>query len=413
MLLNALFNSLSYAYGYNSYLMNSFLFSASDLYGDLIKFSISFMDSKEIHDISNWSKLYQNYYLHNHYGGIESLEKGLLSNLGTTPFYLYIAYFIKFIIFKLSPSDTIIYFYIFIFLSIVFMVYYFYSSYKKTFIISLFIFCSYPTLFMLTRGHIYSYITALFLIFFIALIIKQSKNYLLVALLLAIAVSFRPNVAILSVLFFLYGFRDGVKYLVIFIFLSLVLFIINIYLASFLYPDYNLTNFIHATDIYFHTYVLGSAGSEFNNSLYGGINFILNIFDIKVLNSELKMINMASFIILIFILSISILLTLKKYISSFDFSFIVVSIYILASSVFATYHLFVLYIFLLLYKNIDSNNYRLIIFTTIFMLSPKNYYHINNVSIETLLNPLVLFASVLYMILKVLKNKRNILYEKN
>lgn len=401
-LLNGFFNSLSVAYGFTTYPMSTFLFDSSDLHADLVKLVLSFMQHDTIKNFSEWSPLYQGYFLHNPYGGVASLEANALTHFTAPPLMVNMSILLSKIILLSSPDFLVKLFYLVVFFGI-FALSIFFQKSKRMILILIAMLSSYPILFILTRGHIFSFISGILLIGFFYNIVKKN-NILIPIILLAIVVNFRPNAAILSMLFIVYGLREGFRGVVFFCVASIGIFYINLLVAHSVYTDYTLENFTKAVKIYFKMYVLGSAGDAFNNSLFGAIKTFSMIFQID-LSAKLKTINSVISISFIGILLTSAWLFIKKWINRYELSFVAMSIYALASSVFATYHMLVFFTFLLIsIKNIEkiySPRYLNIIFaTSVFVLIPKNYYHFNSISIETILNPAVMSCAIVYILVK-------------
>lgn len=398
--LNGFFNSLAVAYGYTTYPLATFLFDSSDLHADLIKGILSFYQGK-MPSYGEWIPLYQGYYLLNPYRGLSALNTGQLSNLSGTPIMTAIDLLLGKLILWKNPTFLIQIFYSFVVSMICFMAYFYSDSRKKMVLLSLVLLLSYPVLFILTRGHIFSFMGGILLIFFFYHIVKKSP-IIIPILLLGLVVNFRPNAAILSLLFIVYGFKNGFKGLVIFSIVALSIFYINLLVAHQMYPDYTLEHFTQAVGSYFKVYVLGNAGDAFNNSLFGAIKTLSGLFHIDIVK-KLKLINSLISLTSITLLFFSVMLFIKNKINRYELSFIAMSILALATSVFGTYHMLVFFAFLLIAFKNPTINYSpkyltIILITCVFVLSPKNYLFTHGVSLEVILNPLIMLASVVYIV---------------
>ena len=415
-LLNGFFNSISVAYGWDTYPYNTFLFSATDLHADLIKGILSYCNSLNL-DTSEWSTLYQNYYHHNPYGGIEALQNGRLSNLSGPPLMLNIGFLLKYILIHSSPEILVELFYIFVILSIYFISKFFMQDDLDLYVIFFTMLFSYTILFVLTRGHIYAFINGVTLMIFFYLIIN--KQYVFISIiLLSFIINIRPNAIIFSILFFVYGYKNAFKYTILLLALSGIIFIVNLYIAHYLYHDYTWNNFLAAIKIYFELYVIGGLGNLFNNSILGAVKTYLLLLDVHLSKSALININSTIGIISFITVLVTAFKYFQKRLTIFEFIFIVTSIYVMASSVFGTYHMFIFFIFILIPLKSDWNKISpqflyLIFFSTIFVLSPKNYFFIGYISLETILNPLVLLLTVLYILIKTNKRSKMDIHEKN
>ncbi|HEX5329498.1 hypothetical protein [Sulfuricurvum sp.] len=401
-LLNGFFNSMNVAYGHTGYPLATFLFDSSDLHADLVKGVLSFYQGK-ILSYSDWSPLYQGYYLYNPYGGVDALNAGQLSNLSGSPMMTAISLLLGKLVLWKSPGFLVKFFYVGVFMTTWLIAYFYSESTKKAFFVSIILLFSYPVLFILTRGHIFSFIGGVLLIFFFYHIVKKSP-LIIPVLLLAFVVNFRPNAAVLSLLFIVYGFKDGIRGLVIFGVLSLSIFYVNLLIAHQMYPDYTFEHFVKAVGIYFNIYVLGNGGDAFNNSLFGGIKALSVLVKVDI-SEKLKFLNFILSLTSISVLLFSVYLFVKNKINRYELSFIGMSTLALATSVFSTYHMVVFFAFLLIaFKDIELNYSPIylntILLTCIFVLSPKNYIFTHGISLEVILNPLVLLWAVAYILYK-------------
>lgn len=402
-LANGFFNSINLAFGKKDILLTTFLFP-HDLYGDLVKTSLSFFQQK-ITSYNLWDPLFQNYYLDNPYGGIDALRAGKLTNMHVTPLAIILFHFSGYIIIFKDPYLLVLFFYALVIGGIVLTAKFFSTSNKNAFILSIIIFFSYPILFTLQRGHFLAFIVGILLVYFFYSLV-QKKHYLIPILLLVIAVNIRPNLAILSLLFIAYGARDGFKAFIVCVVLSLLLFFISLSIANLLYPSFSFINFIEALKIYSNIYVIGNAGDLFNNSLFGAFKMIFNIRQYST-NSNLHSLNLTVTCLGILFYLYAIYLYAKNKMTTFEICFISMCIVMLVSTVFAVYHLFSFFAFILIANKdskyqYDSKNTNIILLLCVFLLSPKNYFLINSVSIESLLNP---FVALFGIILIVYKNK--------
>ncbi|MGJ0334401.1 hypothetical protein NG752_10320 [Aliarcobacter cryaerophilus] len=401
-ILNGFYNALNVAYGFNSYPYNTFVFDSSDLHADLVKYTLSFFQDK-FPNYKEWSSLYQEYYLHNPYGGVQNLNNGQLSSYGSFPLSIVINLIIGQLIYIGGPKLLVKSLYIFVILSSFIVIYFFTNKDKYNTLVLLIAFLlSYTVLFMLTRGHIYSYLVFLMFTVFVYFLIYK-KNIVIPILLLALIMNFRPNMGIFMFLFYIYGFRNFIKASFTVLLFAGIIFYLSLQISTIFLEGYSFDNIAKGLKIYTENYILGSGGDAFNNSFFG----ILKFFQLVLNSKDIQIISLS--IILIF-LPITIYLYSKKKIMEYDFIYLIVGIYILITPSFATYHMLILYIFILvpLKKNIINNaNYsNIIICSVIVLLLPKNYYYnLNQISIETLINPIVILWSLFIIVFLSLKNK--------
>jgi hypothetical protein len=394
--LNSLFNALSVAFG-GSLFTNTFLMPPHDLFGDYFKTTFSFVTNQDIKfDLKNYpvlNKLLHEYLNNNNYKAINP-ETNLASNLhgmpSSTLFCLVNLWLMNFI----NPL------YLFIINIILILVLNFIVlkvnirlKYSNIIFIVIAIFLSYPTLFMLVRGHLLSALTNLLLLTFL-LSLCSSKN-LLAVIALALACNIRPNCAIFAVLFltcFNYlGWRASALIVIKYLLLSIGIFLVSLFFAHKMYTPYTLTNFLMAVKTYRENYIVGDAGFAYGSSLAGGFKFMFGY------NWITEVLALLVPLVMLLITSIG---YLKNRIDTSSFIFLVCSIYCLATSVFADYYLGIFIapiICLYLYKKPFSgfSKVHYVQFgVCILMLVPKNYiYTLGGVSHQVLLNPTLLSLS--------------------
>lgn len=406
-LLNAFYNFLCISYGLN-YPYNTFLFTVDDLHADLLKVALSYLNKNSL-NYQSWSLLHQNYLINNPYGSSEALKIGRLTNLHMPPLGTLISLMDAKLIQIFSPNILLVLFYSISILSIYKMTSFFTKNKKESILIVSFILLSYPVLFLLTRGHIYSLITNITTIFFLYHVLRKN-NIIIPIILLAIMFNMRPNSLFLGLLFFVYGFKNGFKALVLAGILSIVLFTINLIIANQIYDDYTFENFTNALKIYYEMYVLGSGGNAFNNSMLSLVKFpLLAVFKIMHYDKSVAfdIVGIFNTIILIFGSSLgfySLLLFMKNKINTFEVIFLITSLYVLVSSVFATYYMAIFFVFLLIplqMKEVEKSRFFiLIMIICVLMLSPKNYIFVRGISLEVIINPLVMLSAIGYIIYK-------------
>lgn len=401
-LLNGLFNSLYVASGHLSLHRTTFLFNPADLHADLLKYIFSFYQG-QFPEYFTWDELHQKYYLHTNYGGIEQLKNGTLSSYGGLPMGIMIAFGLGQLIFIGGPKFLVIVFYSFVIISIAYTIKFFTRQETRSgFFFFLITLLSYPILFLLTRGHIYSFITASLGIFFIYLVLKKHPIYLPI-LLLAIMINLRPNMLILGTLFLVYGFRESIKATLFVIILGAFGFIVSLLFASRLFEGYNLQTILLGFKMYSSIYIIGAGGDSFNNSLLGAIKLTTIILNFEFSKTTLLLLNKIVSFSMFMLLPIAMYLNYTKRLLNYDFAFVVTCIYILATPSLATYHLYIIFGFLFYKFTMENQTFntsflKIILIVIIFVLSPKNYIYNHGVSIEIILNPLVMLSGVLLIL---------------
>jgi hypothetical protein len=227
------------------------------------------------------------------------------------------------------------------------------------------------------------------------------KIDLLSGFLFCVAINFRPNAAILLLaLPLLFGVKKSVLPVIKIIMVSSSIYFITYFIVHFIYPSYTIATFLKALSVYNKMYVIGSNGDAFNSSLYGLLKCICNNRFIRFDAFTIKwMFNISSLLILF---AIARLVFIKKSNNEY-YPFIVCSLYILLNPTAGDYHLiiFVVPIFII-YNNFEKwrkNELDLIIITVsaILVLSPKNYLFFRGVSLQVMLNPMIMLFSTLVL----------------
>lgn len=397
---NGFFNSLAVGFGF-SFPYTSFLPLHNDLFADLIKTALSF-PGKEIISTNKWAPIYLDYLNNNPYGGVDALKVGELSNLHGMPLPTLIALIVRNLLAKYQPNHVVALFIIPVLFFYGLLVFKFANKNRLLIIFALF--SSYPIVFAISRAHLAALILAFMLIVYI-IKVQNEKFIFLSALVLALAVNFRPNAIIFLIIpFFSFGNKYFYKFLLKFSFLSIIIFSAAIICCNVLYPDYTIANFFKAVGVYRSIYLHQDAGLSFGSSLFGGLRLISIVFKINV---DVVLIEAATSVLFLVSACYIYLLMKSKKISHFDLTFSVLCMYSLFTGTFADYHLIVFFaVFLLIPKftNFDfmySQVRNVQILSVALVLSAKNYIFINDLtSIQVIVNPLIIFSALVYTLVK-------------
>jgi len=401
-LLNGFFNSIMIQYGTNIFPYNNFLFLPSDRHADLINVVSSFSEVGK-----------SSFLLHNPYGDVDALNTNSLNHFFLPPLVVFISLLFEKLWSITNINIVLFAFYSFSFLAISFLASYFKKSSTDYFIIFFGILLSYPVLFALSRGHIFSFISSIAIILLVYnSIIKKNTFFLFI--LFAIAVNIKPNAIVLLPLFLIFETKNFLKNITIALISSILLFILFLLIDNYLYPQYTLGRFIKGLGTYYHLYVLNHSiqieGGWFSNSLLTAIKFATSCTKNLLTTNMIAKANNIIAISLASLVLLSSLQYIKRKMTKFEFLFLLISFYVLMSSVYATYHLMVFLAFIL--SAIKINNCilddfpnRLILFTSVFLLIPKNYLFCHNVSYEMILNPMILFSISVYILYKSIRLK--------
>ncbi|WP_024850584.1 hypothetical protein [Hydrogenovibrio kuenenii] len=399
-MVNALFNSLAVSYGVTNYQLTSMMFLPADIHADLVKYAMSFSPYNSGLDVASWDAIYKNYYQYNPY------RPDNQPNVTGLPFYVTIALFFNKIIFHFSPAAAVKVFYVLVASSVFVFNYVFIREWRKALVVSLLMLASYPVLFMLTRGHIFSFVGSMLLMSFFVLLLNP-KYWKWTVLSFSLLINIRLNGIIFSALFLVYGVKKGAKYLILAIALAFFEWVLVGELVRHFIAKFEIFNFFTSVSSYVQNYVYGNGGSQYNNSFYGGVRWFYSIFNIALSLDTLKQLNLGIMLATGMLGLFSMALYWKRKIKLVHFFFVISALYVLGTPIFTTYHMLFLFGFLLIYfrstMSLSTEDF-IILFAIIFVLSPKGYFYINNVSIETLLNPLVLFVSLCGVLLLSLRN---------
>jgi hypothetical protein len=237
---------------------------------------------------------------------------------------------------------------------------------------------SYPFWFMLDRGNLFAGLTALCLI---AAIVRAKADWA-GALLFAIAISIRPNAAIVALAMLAVDFRFALR-------LATVLLPLNLICAgaaSLLNPDYTPSTFLEGMARYRANYVEGADGVAFGSSLHGGLRFL---FDRQAPGG-------AGLLALVF-LPLAFIHHRARQLSYAGLVFVCLAAYALATTVFGDYHLLVFVAPLMLVKRSDPAFWPILL-SCCFVLAPKNYQAPFEHSWQVALNPAVLLLGMLAVV---------------
>ena len=407
--LNSIFNTLLFSMGYG-FPYTTFLFNPADRFADYFKGIFSYPEAANLHIevTSRFTELLNSYLHNNPYNGVGAALNGQLSNLHSPP----LGTLLGLLNLKLMHYVNSLLLFSSIFFVGFALAYRFLSSISASKEDSIYLFLalllSYPCLFMITRGHIYSGITSLSLLIFIVLMFQDRKKYLGLVL-LAIAVNLRPNAIIFLLALGICESRILKKDIPIFIGLTTFIFLTSLFFTNKIYTDYTLSNFLLGVSVYHNLYVIGNSGIAFGSSLFGPL---------KVIFGYSKFIEALPILIAGIIVAISWINLRNNKDSKIAFLFILCSTYVLGSAVIADYYLTVFFAPLLcIYLNQKSWEYQrtspllnteilIVFFASLMVLCPKNYIYIKHTSIQVLLNPLLLLvASVLIIRLGFLRSR--------
>lgn len=231
---------------------------------------------------------------------------------------------------------------------------------------------SYPVVFAIDRGNLYAGLAGLPLV--IALLRKRLDW--LAAVLLAVAINVRPNVAICALPLLFLDYRLAFKLGAV----AAPLFVFSMVAAHALYPEYGLLAFLNGLKTYSEVYVPTYDGQAFNSSIYSAM-FILGFG-----NQSLAM--------AIGLAPLGLAIPLYKRLSYSEFTFICLACSAMATVGFRDYHLLMFVAPLLL---ADS---AFVLVPSMLLLVPKGYVLLPYLSAQLILNPAIMMLAVCAILAK-------------
>jgi hypothetical protein len=387
-------NSLNVEYG-GTY--TTFLFLPEDLHADLIKTALSFPPFPPIDD-SAWNPLYQQFHRHNPYGGLAEARQGGFTDLHLPPLVILIMLGLKRAILWGGPSLVVAGYYALALSAVVLLAVKFGDTLLESFLIFIVLTLSYPFLMILSRGSFGALFTSLPLMGLIYEVLA-GKSLLRAAFYLALAVNFRPNAALLFPIFLTFGGRGFLKATSISGIVAGLLALASYLLSQHFYPGYDYAVFQKAMRAY-SQYQLSMREASMN-SLFGLLLPALDALHLPAATAFAA----AGGLALACTGACSVLVVLlvwvywRGHIDAFEYVFGLDALYIIGTPVFATYHLFFLFIFILLWGStsfpLPLNRVRLaLLVTTVLVLIPKNYATFHTISLDGELNPLCLLIAL-------------------
>lgn len=403
-MVNGFFNAVEFEYSATNPWQHTFLFypkeGKNDLHADLIASGLSFPPYPQL-NVSTWPALYARYYFQNDYMGIEGVAQKKITALGLPPITILCMLIVKRGIILMGPVAVIAIFYA-ITLALFWLTcsYFIKDKWKRLFAFTV-LTLSYPGLAILSRGNVGALPTGLLLIFYIYLACTQQRP-LLAALCLAIACDFRPNALFLAPLLLCFGFRKSLFPAAVCLGVAALVSVTCHVIDVALYPGYSFQVSQQALTNYSRLYVFGPLGDAYNNSLFGAVKALYNLGVDRPNPAFLLLVNLLVLFGCGVLILYSSLLFFTKKLSSYPFAFVLVALYVLGTSIFGSYHLIIFFAFILATgreSSLRASPAPLLLFLSALMLIPKNYFFFTeNVSYEVVLNPLILFLSVSWVL---------------
>lgn len=438
--LNMLYCTMAYEFGWGP---TTILSGPEDRFADLIKLSLSFRSvtngADQTDSFRSWRPIYQGYYEHPVYGGIDALATGQLTHFHHPPFSTLILQLCGLFIVRTGSPSLALFLFFCIYLFEVWSICWIGIPAQKrnpalSFTIWFFCLASYPALVIFGRGnYVNAGMTTIPVIIFLVALFARKQASAAALLALAVAVNVHPNAIIfLIALPLVLGTRKAIRPLLQFAGFAGAIFVGAYIAAHRLYPDYTITTFRKGLAIYSKVYIAGGAGIRGGSSLFGLIRALNRGFHLGVsFPVEMRIF----YILAALVLAITAVAYWKastrgntserlrnsRTQNSMKRSetaetnpwplplapFLLVGLYCILSPIFADYHLLVFLaplILAYLHGQESQNRSRLllaVVLVSVFMLSPKNY-----VFLQILLNPAVLCVTILWIGMVMLKSTK-------
>lgn len=403
--LNAGYAALHYSFGFGE---AYFLAGPEDRFADLVKVALSFKDYTAwlaaTSEFQAWPAVYKDYLLHNPYRGIEGLATGRLTHMHHPPLSQ-LSFTLCAMLIALGKSATGV-------LWLWFGLYaagvaWLAKTYRKCMtgkrpsVVHLLILCfaSYPALLVFARGNYHAGFSSILIAVFLVSCFGQRKVSWPAILALALAMNFRP-VALVFVLAIplVVGWRRSVVPVLAAIALAGAILLAALAAESAIYPDYGLHSFLQGLDNYRKLYIVGPNGDAGNASLWALIkNGARMSGTLAFYHDELYRLFIALSIFAIFLSWRSLQAGTNPAQAG---PLVLVALYVLLSPVCAEYHLLVCVAplaILSLQQNAAPLEAKVVFWASVLMLVPKNYIFVDGLSVQTLLNPLVLLIALLLL----------------
>ena len=404
---NVLFSVMSDEFGMG---YHSFLTGPDDRFADLVKVALSFKTFtgglENQPSFASWPVLYKYYYFDNPYAGRDGLANGRLTHFHLPPFSALLALLCSLIIVRTGSPQSVLWLFFAIYLSGVYCLTY--RSVRKKertkaaeFAIWYVCLLGYPSLLLFARGNYYAGFTSLLIMHVLISLFGYEDAGTAVSLALAVAVNVRPNSLIFVLAFpVALGIRRSIKSCARFFAMALGIAGASYISVHWLYPDYTIAAFQKGLAIYNRLYMMGPLGDRFNSSLFAFVKN-LNASSVRLMSGTAVTLVFDALAIIVVLVAFWGLwcCSSRRLITPF----VLTSLYCLLTPVFADYHLLVFLAPLLLlsfHEKDWAGHYRAvatIALASIFVLSPKNYIFLNGCSLQTILNPLILYLAIVYL----------------
>jgi hypothetical protein len=261
---------------------------------------------------------------------------------------------------------------------------------------------SYPVIFAIDRGHLFSLVCAASLIAATARCLRDRRSDALTILLWAVAVNIRPTVGMIPLALFLCGRGVRFRDMVMLGAASVAMFAVLMAAAHAIFPAYGFARFLQGLRDYSTVYVEGGLGQGYNNSLFGALRGIYGYQDWTVVAPPVVALGLAAG---------ACILARWRGIPDAVLIYLLLASYVLGEQVLVDYHLTVLLLPLLLLagpEKVDPELGWIVLAGSCLLMIPKTYlYHATDGkadwSFQVVLNPVILLLSSLLLFYLILR----------
>lgn len=240
---------------------------------------------------------------------------------------------------------------------------------------------NYPLALMLERGNLFAGITAICLV----LVLCRRKRDWSAVLLLAVAANIRPNIAIIA-LPLLACDRETFVFLARTAALGALLAFACLAADALIYPAYNLSSLLDGLKLYNDGYVIGPFGGDASSSLWGALRHA-----VPLSGTNVALCTVAGLV------PLGLGWLWRSRLSYAAMCFLAIAACTLSTAVLADYHLLVFIVPLLALKR-DDPAFWPILLGSCWMLMPKNYNPVGELSWQVFYNPAGLAVAVLLVL---------------
>jgi hypothetical protein len=402
---------------------------SNDIFADFVKFTLSYSNSAgtPVHPTSfaRYAPLFSGYQVSNPYATDPAQADKVLSYFHATPVYHIIYKFYSLLFAVIDPFLVYLLLIAIIFSFVLLLCRKVLKPSGSWIFLGFLIILSYPSLFALQRGNTTSYIC--FLLIAASLISASCANgsWFLPAVGIALAAAIRPNYALLVgfiplVVLSAASIRKRLAICFLSLFVVVVFVAVTTQVAAWLIPGYTLETFSKAYLFYVKNYEFGPSGINYCSSPFRLIAYILSEFFGMTSFRLLQAVKTMAMLFGLLVTFFGFWAGCTKLVTPSKSLFLILLGNIIVTPIFADYHLLILFAPFMLsclekpvlqFKDFGHPGFSgLELLTTALLLTPKSLpllplAGVPSVTIQLLLNPLVILVYLTLFIVFFLKRR--------